>query len=60
MNKYKKLRKIRASIIELKKYDINVTYYYLKMGFDNGQIKGIKIDDVIYLYFDDLLKYVRS
>jgi len=60
MNKYKRLRKIRQSIIELRNRDIKVTYYYLKTGFDNGLIKGIKIDDVIYLYFDDLLKYVRS
>ena len=60
MNKYKRLRKIRQSIIELRNRDIKVTYYYLIKGFDNGLIKGIKIDDVIYLYFDDLLRYVRS
>ncbi len=59
MTKYKRLRKIRSAIQELKKRNINVTYYYLKKNYEDGIIKGIEVENIIYLYFDELLKIMN-
>lgn len=59
MTKYKRLRKIRSAIQELKKRNINVTYYYLKKNYEDGIIKGIEVENIIYLYFDELLKVLN-
>lgn len=59
MTKYKRLRKIRSAIQELKKRNINVTYYYLKKKYEDGIIKGIEVENIIYLYFDELLKFLN-
>lgn len=59
MTKYKRLRKIRSAIQELRKRNINVTYYYLKKNYEDGIIKGIEVENIIYLYFDELLKVLN-
>ena len=60
MTKYKRLRKIRSAIQELKKRNINVTYYYLKKNYEDGIIKGIEVENIIYLYFDELLQVLNA
>lgn len=60
MNKYRRLRKLRTAVQLLKNEGYKVTYYQLKKLYEDWIIKGIKIGDVIYLYYDELLKFMKE
>lgn len=57
--KYNRLRRIRDAKEQIKKeYHIMITYYYIKVLYEKGILKGIRIGNTIYINYDDLIKHI--
>lgn len=56
----KKIRRIRQALTLINnELNINLTYYEINKLYEEGFIKGIRFGKTIYIYYDDLLNYLR-
>ena len=57
---WKKIRRIRQALTLINnELNINLTYYEINKLYEEGFINGIRFGKTIYIYYDDLLNYLR-